>query len=266
MNKSVFEQIEASAKVIRIDLTAESMAKLASDNEFTEEQLNAIAVTLGYLQENKNQTVVNALLRMSRLPLKAPKTFENFYFDRLRGRDRKAIQELGTLSAMFAHENLAFIGPPGVGKTHLAMAYGRACCESGYKAYYLTGNELNRKLTQARNLGHESRVITSLVKPSCLIIDEIGRCVFDKANTRMFFDVIDRRYTKEGPNTTIFTSNKQPDQWQEFFSEDDTLLCTLDRVFDRASVYMFKGESYRGVNLRTIGIEIGKNSDPNSNQ
>ena len=80
--------------------------------------------------------------------------------------------------------------------------------------------------------------IRDRVKPSCLIIDEIGRCVFDKENTRMFFDVIDRRYNKDGPSTMIFTSNKTPNQWGEYFSEDDTLLCSLDRVFDDATVFM----------------------------
>ena len=69
----------------------------------------------------------------------------------------------------------------------------------------------------ARRQGRESAVINTLVNPSCLIIDEVGRCVFDKENTRMFFDVIDGRYSKEGPNNMIFTSNKSPDKWGEYF-------------------------------------------------
>ena len=91
------------------------------------------------------------------------------------------------------------------------MAYGRKCCQNGLKAYFLKATELNQRLTDARKYGRESSTINGLVKPSCLIIDEIGRCVFDKENTRMFFDVIDRRYNKEGPNTMIFTSNKGPE-------------------------------------------------------
>ena len=82
-----------------------------------------------------------------------------------------------------------------------------------------------------------------LVKPSCLIIDEMGRCKFDKENTRIFFDVIDRRASKEGPNCMIFTSNKSPSQWKEDFDEDDTLLCALDRIFDNAIVYMMDGKA-----------------------
>ena len=75
--------------------------------------------------------------------------------------------------------------------------------------------------------------MAALVKPSCLIIDEVGRCTFDKPCTDLFFDIVDRRYEKEGPNTMILTSNTSTNNWDEFFTGDDTLLCTLDRLFDR---------------------------------
>lgn len=77
--------------------------------------------------------------------------------------------------------------------------------------------------------------------------------------TRLFFDMIDRRCRKEGPNCMIFTSNLTPDKWRDFFREEDSLLCALDRTFDAATVYLMKGESYRGRNLKTYSIEI---SDP----
>lgn len=61
----------------------------------------------------------------------------------------------------------------------------------------------------------------------------------------MFFDLVDRRYEKEGPHTIIFTSNKQPNEWAEYFDGNDDLMCSLDRIFDRASIFDIKGESYR---------------------
>ena len=67
-----------------------------------------------------------------------------------------------------------------------------------------------------------------------------------------------RRYNKEGPNTMIFTSNIGPDKWGEFFSEDSTLLCALDRIFDEATVYLMKGDSYRGRKRETVSLETGK--------
>lgn len=208
----------------------------------------------------KAESIVSTLLRLSRLPLKEPKTFEGFDFNQLHGKQADALKNLPSLSALYAHKNLAFIGPQGVGKTHLAMAYGRQCCQLGLKAYFLKATELNQRLTDARKYGRESSTINDLVKPSCLIIDEVGRCVFDKENTRMFFDIIDRRYNKEGPNTMIFTSNKGPDKWGGFFNEDSSLLCALDRIFDDATVFMIKGNSYRGRNCETIALSAGEPS------
>ena len=93
---------------------------------------------------------------------------------------------------------------------------------------------------------------------SCLIIDEIGHCAFDKENTRLFFDLIDRRYNKEGSFNMIFTSNKNPALWREDFEEDATLLCTLDRIFDDATVFKLRGESFRGKKLETVSLQTGK--------
>ena len=139
------------------------------------------------------------------------------------------------------------------------MAYGNSCCHKGLKAYFIKATELNEKFTKAQRTGTESSAVSGLVRPSCLIIDEIGRSIFDLENTRLFFDMIDRRCSKEGPNCMIFTSNLTPDKWRDFFREEDSLLCALDRTFDAATVYLMKGESYRGRNLKTYSIEI---SDP----
>ena len=126
------------------------------------------------------------------------------------------------------------------------------------KTYFLKATELNQKFVDAVKYGREGSTVNGLVKPTCLIIDEIGRCVFNKESTRMFFDMIDRRYNKEGPNIMIFTSNRGPDKWSEYFSEDSSLLCALDRIFDDATVFMMKGDSYRGKKLETIAIETGR--------
>jgi len=260
MNDSLFEQIQDATEYLGLDITAQEMAQLAIDRQISEEGIQAVVKTFSYLKKKKNESIVSTLLRLSRLPLKEPKTFEGFDFSQLHGRQIETLRNLSSLSALYAHKNLAFIGPQGVGKTHLSMAYGRQCCLLGMKAYFLKATELNQRLTDARRYGRESSTINGLVKPTCLIIDEIGRCVFDRENTRMFFDVIDRRYNKDGPNTMIFTCNKSPDKWSEFFREDSALLCALDRIFDDATVFMIKGNSYRGRDCETIAISAGEPS------
>ena len=166
------------------------------------------------------------------------------------------LRSLSTLSALYAHKNLAFIGKPGTGKTHLAQAFGRACCEQGLKAYFIKMTELRDRMTDARRTGREGTLLASLVRPSCLIIDEVGHCEFDKENTRLFFDMVDRRYQKDGYYNMVFTSNRDPAQWQENFSENDSLLCALDRIFDDAIVFAMKGESFRGKRLETVSLRM----------
>ena len=262
MTETVYEQVAQYARTLNVDLKAEELAFYADSRHLGETDLSVILDLFEYLKDRKTETVVNMLLKTSRLPMKEPKSFESFDFNLIHGKDVEKLKALPTLAAIHARRNLAFIGPQGVGKTHLAMAVGRKCCEQGLKTYFLKASELNQKLSDARRYGRAGTAVTSLLKPSCLIIDEIGRCIFDKENTRLFFDLVDRRYSKDGPNTMIFTSNKNPDKWGEYFEEDDSLLCSLDRMFDNATVFLLNGESYRGKNLETVNLEAGKRRVP----
>lgn len=257
MNEMIFKQIQDASKYVNMELTPEEFGNLAMEHSFDEMQLQAIAHTFEYLKQRKQENIISTLLRMSRLPQKQPKTFDNFDFSKIGGKNVEAVKCLSTLSSLYGRRNLVFIGPPGVGKTHLAMAYGYECCQQGMKTYFLSAQELNQRFTDARKYGHEGSTINGLVKPSCLIIDEVGRCIFDTENTRMFFDVIDRRYNKDVPNTIIFTSNINPDKWNGYFSDNSTLLCAMDRIFDTATVYLIKGNSYRGKACETISITAG---------
>ena len=258
MNESVFDRILSNASLLKIDPYADGLIDFINSENMSIDQIDAVCKVFDHLRDRQKEVIINTHLKMSRLPLKEPKTFDNFDFSNVHGKQVDALKNLPSLSALYARKNLAFIGPQGVGKTHLAMAFGRECCCNGMKAYFLKATELNQRFVDAVKYGREGRVIAGLVKPSCLIVDEIGRCVFNKESTRMFFDMIARRYNKEGPNTIIFTSNKSPDKWGEFFSEDSSLLCALDRIFDSAIVFMMKGDSYRGKGLETIPVETGR--------
>ncbi len=251
---NAFDEIQQSAKALKIDIYATDVANFIKDKEYDTRQLAAIAEILKHLRDRKEESIISTLLKMSRLPLKEPKTFQGFDFGYIRSKDVDKLKSLPTLATLHSNRNLAFIGPQGVGKTHLAMAYGRECCLQGYKTYFLKATDLNQRFTEAIKYGREGSVVNGLVKPSCLIVDEIGRCVFNKENTRLFFDMVDRRYSKEGPNSMVFTSNLMPSQWCEYFNEDESLRCALDRIFDDAVVYVIKGDSYRGKNLETYSI------------
>ena len=118
MDPSAFERIEQSCKALKVDLSSKEMAVFTEQKALTPEQLGAVADLFHYLEEKKHQTVIDTLLRLSRLPIKAPKTFANYDFDRIHGKDVICLRNLPSLSEIHAGKNLAFIGPPGVGKTY----------------------------------------------------------------------------------------------------------------------------------------------------
>ena len=127
-------------------------------------------------------------------------------------------------------------------------------------------SELRDRFTSARRSGKEASCLNGLVRPACLIIDEVGRCEFDKENTRLFFDMIDRRYNRDGTNNIIFTSNKVPALWKNDFNEDDDLLCALDRIFDDATVFNIRGDSFRGKHLENIALKTTRVSAASSSE
>ena len=227
---NIYEELDSCVRNLKLDFCSQGLATIASDHHYTAEQLQAVADVFDYLSTKKHETVINTLLKMSRLPTKEPNTFDGYAISRIHGDDIQALKSLPALSDVNAGRNIAFVGPAGVGKTHLAEPYGRECYKQEMKTYFLKASELNDKFTIARKYGREAHTIQSLVKPTCLIIDEVGRCHFSEENTAMFFDLMDRRYEKEGPHTIIFTSNKQPNECAEYFDGNDDLMCSLDRM------------------------------------
>lgn len=194
MNENTFDTINECAKYLDIEKYVGKLPAYAYEHNLTPEAVEVLGKVMEHIRDTKQASVIETLLNFSRLPKVDLKTFENFDFERVHGKNVEKLKSLPSLSAVYSRKNLAFIGPTGLGKTHLAMAFGRACCMNELKTYFLKASELNQRFKDARKYGRTGSVINGLVKPTCLIIDEIGHDVFDKENTRLFFDVIDRRY------------------------------------------------------------------------
>lgn len=258
MSESNYMGLVRSLETLKINLLLEEFAAFAMENGFSEKDISAIDRTFSFLAQRKEQMTIDMMLRLSRLPRRNPKTFDNFRFDDVRGKDVDRLRSLPSLSALHAHKNIAFIGPTGTGKTHLAMAFGHECCRQKLKTYFIKMSELNDMFSTAWRFGNEGKVIGNLVKPSCLIVDEVGHCVFDAENTRLFFDLVDRRYNKEGSFNMVFTSNTMPGTWRDKFNEDVSLLCALDRIFDDAMLFKLSGQSHRGKRLETIALTTSR--------
>ena len=118
MNENLFETIEKSCGVLQLPFSAKEFAQLAEEHALSAEAAQAVALIFEHMKQKKIANTILALLRFSRLPLKNPKTFQNFDFSVLRGKNVEQIRNLQTLAAIHAHKNIAFIGPAGTGKTH----------------------------------------------------------------------------------------------------------------------------------------------------
>ena len=165
MNESVFEIVEKSSQILKLDFSSIEFAKLAEEQEMTEAQIQAVGMVFEHLQKKKIETTIHTLLKMSRLPLKDPKTFENFDFSDIKGRDATKLKTLPSLSAIYAHRNLAFIGPAGTGKTHLAQAFGYECCQRGITFTILwRANEIFCKRTHTHSTYTNKKITIVIIK------------------------------------------------------------------------------------------------------
>lgn len=254
MTESNIELIQKTAAEMKLNIETGDLASFFSRENYSEEDIDIVLKTFAWLKKKRHEDTVDTLLKLSRILRRKLNTFDNFDFSVFAGEDASKLQNLSTLSPVYSHKNIALIGPPGIGKTHIVEALGTKCCESEMRSYFIKASEMNDKLTRARRTDHVSSTINGFVRPSCLIIDEVGTCRFDAENTKIFFDIVDRRTVKDGPNCMAFTSNSSPDKWKDFFADDDSVLRALDRVFDKALVFNLKGDSYRGKECEVISL------------
>ena len=198
------------------------------DHIFTEEALS------------KHQRAIDTQIQTSGFPMR--KELKDFDFSFQPSIDRRQIEELATMRFLENGENIVFLGPPGVGKTHLATALGLVAARHRRSTYYINCHQLIEQLKKAHFEHRLQDRLKTLSRYKMLIIDEIGYLPMDLQGANLFFQLIARRYEKA---STIFTSNKTFSQWNEVFADLTIASAILDRVLHHCTVINIKGESYR---------------------
>lgn len=190
--------------------------------------------------KSKKSRAVENQIKMSGFPFK--KTLDMFDFDFQPSINKEQLMELATMRFVENKENVVFLGTPGVGKTHLAVAIGMIAAGHRYSTYYINCHNLIAQLNKAHYENRLQERLKNFAKYRVLIIDEIGYLPMDIQGANLFFQLIAKRYER---NTTIFTSNKAFSAWNEVFSDITIASAILDKILHHCQVISIKGESYR---------------------
>ncbi len=215
---------------------------------------------LGYLLEaetkHRHEKTVRLNFQFANLPYQ--KHLADFRFEEQPSLDRRILDELATGRFLSEGRNVVFLGPPGVGKTHLAIALGVLTAQMGHRIYFTTAIDLARRMAQCLAENRLSREIKNLTRPKLLIIDEVGYLTLEKSHASLLFQAICERYEKRQP--IILTSNKAFADWAHVFADDPIMASAApDRLLHRSTVLNIRGDSYRLKEKRLAkasGIEV----------
>jgi len=206
-------------------------------------ELSAIeAIDLLLAEEYSTRETRRVRMAMMTARLSTIKTLESFDFSFQPSLDRNQILALAGLGFIERREAVHFLGPPGTGKSHLAIALGYGAIKAGKSVYLATLAEIITSLTKAEREGTLAQRIRFLTRTALLIIDEVGYLPLDKNGANLFFQLVNARYER---GAMILTSNRSFQEWGEIFGDNVVAAALLDRLLHHAVVIQIEGNSYR---------------------
>lgn len=248
------ERIQHACDALALGAIAEhypALAQQAGDNDAS--YTDFLERCLKAEQDERRSRSQAMLTKFAGFP--AIKVFDDYDFKFAAGAPKKTVQTLQSMAFVERKENVIFLGPSGVGKTHLAIALGYLATQSGIKVRFTTAAELVMQLEKAQQRGQfEHYMRRSLLGPSILIIDEIGYLPLQGNQANLFFQVIAKRYEH---GSIILTSNLSFGEWDTTFAGNSALTAAmLDRLLHHSHVVQIKGESYRLRDKKKAGVLV----------
>jgi DNA replication protein DnaC len=241
MMAAQLERLQEHLQRLRLFKSRERLEALLQDAT-TKELSYADFLDQVLTEEVASKTAKHVSMRTQLARFPFVKGLEAFDFTYQPSIDRKQLQTLMSCHFIEHGENLVILGPPGVGKTHLAVGLGLKAIEHGYRVLFTTAAALITNLTRALAEGRLEDKLKLYTVPRLLIVDEIGYLPIDRGGANLFFQLISRRYER-GP--MILTSNQSFGSWGEVFGDRIIATAILDRILHHAITINIRGNSYR---------------------
>ncbi len=240
MSTLALDRIQSSLSRLKLSRIGEILGQVIKSSE--EEGKSYLSFLDELLEEEvacKEQRRVETALKISGLPF--IKSIDEFDFAFQPKLNRQKVMSLFDLTFIREKGNVIFLGPPGVGKTHLAVSLALKACQAGMSIYFTNMEDLIRKLKKDHEAGRPGRG-RSYHKSALVVVDEVGYTPVDREECNLFFRFIANRYEKA---STIITSNKAFSDWTELFHDPIIVTAFLDRLLHHSVIINIRGSSYR---------------------